>query len=125
MVPKSLKQREQLRGYIMSNYDRDEVERQERQKKSKDVELIENCYDKMYDPDLRYTENDDINWPKHYTAGFGIQPLDFIMKNELDFVEGNIVKYICRYDMKGGIKDLKKARFYLDKLIEKEKKKNE
>ena len=120
MDTKSLKQREQLRGYIMSNYDRDEVERQER----KSTMPLYPDDTKQYDPDLRYTEEDDINWPKHYTAGFGIQPLDFIMKNELDFVEGNIVKYICRYDMKGGIKDLKKARFYIDKLIEKEVEKN-
>ena len=54
-----------------------------------------------------------------------IQPVDYIVKNNLDFLEGNIVKYISRYDQKGGVKDLKKAKFYLDKLIEREVSKNE
>ena len=31
--------------------------------------------------------------PKHYTDGFGIQPLDYIIENEMDFLEGNIIKY--------------------------------
>ena len=56
---------------------------------------------------------------------FQIEPLDYILKNGLDFLEGNIIKYISRYDMKGGVKDLNKAKFYLDKLIERETRKNE
>lgn len=34
------------------------------------------------------------------------------------FLRGNIIKYIARCDDKGGVEDLKKARHYLDKLIE-------
>lgn len=34
------------------------------------------------------------------------------------FLRGNIIKYVARYDGKGGAEDLKKARHYLDKLIE-------
>ena len=47
-----------------------------------------------------------------------IQPWDFIAANELGYFEGNIVKYVSRWRDKGGINDLKKARHYLDKLIE-------
>lgn len=47
-----------------------------------------------------------------------IQPWDFIIANNLGFLEGNVVKYICRYKEKNGIVDLHKARHYLDKLIE-------
>ena len=47
-----------------------------------------------------------------------IQPWDFIIANELGFLEGNIVKYIARWKDKGGVKDLEKARHYLEKLIE-------
>ena len=47
-----------------------------------------------------------------------IQPIDFIMANELGFCEGNVVKYIVRYKRKGGLIDLKKARHYIDFLIE-------
>ena len=34
------------------------------------------------------------------------------------FLVGNILKYLCRYRAKNGVEDLKKARHYLDKLIE-------
>lgn len=66
---------------------------------------------------------DKINWPKHYTQGT-IQPLDFIDANGMDFLEGNVVKYVTRYKMKNGLEDLKKAEFYLKKLIERVSKKN-
>ena len=47
-----------------------------------------------------------------------IQPWDFIVANNLGFLDGNVVKYVTRFRNKGGIEDLKKARHYLDKLIE-------
>jgi len=47
-----------------------------------------------------------------------IQPWDFIIANDLGFLEANVVKYVTRYKAKNGIKDLEKARHYLDKLIE-------
>lgn len=47
-----------------------------------------------------------------------IQPWDFILANGLGFLEGNIVKYVTRWKQKGGVEDLRKARHYLDKLIE-------
>ena len=56
------------------------------------------------------------NKPKHYNKG-KIEPWDFIVSQGMDFLEGNIVKYISRYKYKNGIEDLQKARTYLDKLI--------
>jgi hypothetical protein len=47
-----------------------------------------------------------------------IQPWDYIAANELGFFEGNIVKYVTRWREKAGVSDLRKARHYLDKLIE-------
>ena len=47
-----------------------------------------------------------------------IQPWDYIIANDLGFLEANVVKYVTRYKVKNGIKDLEKARHYLDKLIE-------
>ena len=47
-----------------------------------------------------------------------IQPWDYIVGNNLGYLEGNIVKYVSRWKDKGGVDDLKKARHYLDKLIE-------
>jgi hypothetical protein len=52
----------------------------------------------------------------HYQTA--IQPWDFIVANDLGYLEGNIVKYVSRYKKKGGVEDLRKARHYLDKLIE-------
>lgn len=54
---------------------------------------------------------------QHYKAKT-IQPWDFIAANQLGYFEGNIVKYVSRWRDKGGIDDLRKARHYLDKLIE-------
>ena len=53
-----------------------------------------------------------------------IQPITFIMENDLGFCEGNIVKYVTRYKDKNGIEDLMKARHYIDFLIEKLKTEN-
>lgn len=47
-----------------------------------------------------------------------IQPIDYIYRNNIPFIEGNIIKYVTRWRSKGGIDDLKKARHYLDMLIE-------
>ena len=55
----------------------------------------------------------------HY-AVMKIQPIEFILANELGFCEGNVIKYLCRYKRKNGLEDLKKARQYLDFLIERE-----
>ena len=53
----------------------------------------------------------------HY-SNLAIEPIDFITANNLGFCEGNIVKYIARWKAKNGIEDLKKARWYIDFLIE-------
>jgi len=62
---------------------------------------------------------DLIKEPPHYTQ-HKIEPIDFIIKNKLNFCQGNVVKYICRYKLKGGVEDLKKARQYIDFLIDKD-----
>ena len=60
---------------------------------------------------------DDVNHPGHYTLG-NIEVYDFIKAWELSFAEGNVVKYVVRAPHKGTeLKDLKKARWYLDQLI--------
>ena len=53
----------------------------------------------------------------HY-SDLAIEPIDFITANNLGFCEGNIVKYIARWKATNGIEDLKKARWYIDFLIE-------
>jgi hypothetical protein len=55
----------------------------------------------------------------HYQA-LAIQPAEFIHKNGIGFLAGNVIKYVCRYKQKGGIQDLEKAKHYVELLIEAE-----
>ena len=69
--------------------------------------------------------SDSVNHPAHYTVG-SMEVIDIIEKiveTKSDSFEGylvsNIVKYLCRYEHKGkAVHDLKKSRWYLDKLID-------
>jgi hypothetical protein len=54
----------------------------------------------------------------HY-KNMSIQPVEFILANELGFCEGNIIKYTCRYKQKGGVQDLEKVIHYTQMLIDK------
>jgi len=55
----------------------------------------------------------------HY-VDLEIQPWEVIEKNGLGFFDGNALKYIMRYKSKGGVEDLRKAKHYIEKLIEME-----
>ena len=56
--------------------------------------------------------------PMHYAFDEGvIECIDYIESHAFDFVEGNVIKYVTRYQHKNGTEDLKKARWYLDRLI--------
>ena len=57
----------------------------------------------------------------HY-KDLAIQPIDYIVQNNLGYIEGNIIKYVTRYKNKNGVEDLRKARHYLEMLIENEMK---
>lgn len=46
-----------------------------------------------------------------------IQPIDYIIANKMDFCSGNVIKYITRFKEKNGVEDLKKAKHYIDFLI--------
>lgn len=55
----------------------------------------------------------------HYNR-MKIQPVDFIYQNNIPFIEGCVIKYVCRHRQKNGLEDLKKAKHFIDLLIEKE-----
>lgn len=63
----------------------------------------------------------DIQVGGNHYKGFAIQPVEFIHKNNIPYIEGCAIKYLCRWREKNGIQDLKKARHYIDMLIEFEK----
>ena len=66
-------------------------------------------------------DKDMVNSPPHYNKN-GIETIDAIRAMTDDgyeyYLQGNIMKYLWRYRYKNGVEDLKKARWYLDKLIE-------
>lgn len=47
-----------------------------------------------------------------------IQHWDFVLANDIPYMEAQIIKYVYRWRKKGGIQDLKKAQHFLEKLIE-------
>jgi len=61
-------------------------------------------------------EKDNVNHPTHYTQG-KIEVIEVIEDWELNYLEGNIIKYVARYKYKNKIEDLKKAEWYLKRLI--------
>lgn len=68
-------------------------------------------------------EHDNVNHPAHYTAG-GVECIDAIesaltcQKNPMQaWLTGQVLKYMWRWPLKNGKEDLRKARFYLDRLI--------
>tara|TARA_R110001583_G_scaffold19207_1_gene75470 strand:- start:171 stop:476 length:306 start_codon:yes stop_codon:yes gene_type:complete len=91
------------------------------------VERAEGPVDPFENPKLKEYDNNDrkqmekyselVNHPKHYNQG-KIEVIDAIVDWELDFIEGNVIKYVARSQHKSSrVGDLKKARWYLDYLI--------
>jgi len=66
---------------------------------------------------------DNVNHPQHYQSKSGLETIDVIEAFTEDLVggeatnTGNVLKYMCRWKSKNGLEDLKKARWYLDRLI--------
>ena len=56
---------------------------------------------------------DNIN-PTYYRKG--IETTDYIVSHSMNYVEGNIIKYVTRYKYKGGLEDIEKAEWYLARL---------
>lgn len=69
------------------------------------------------------SKNEMVNHPQHYTAG-KIEVID-IMEDQLNpeeyrgYIKGQVMKYITREKYKNGLEDLKKAAWYLNRLIAK------
>lgn len=77
-------------------------------------DIIEQGQKDMSKPAI--TANEQQVGGDHYKTE--IQPWDYIVANNIGYMEGNIIKYVSRWKEKGGVEDLKKAQHYLWKLIE-------
>lgn len=60
--------------------------------------------------------DDPVNSPKHYTQGM-MEVITAIEGLGLDYHQGNVLKYVSRYRYKNGIEDLRKAQWYIERLI--------
>jgi hypothetical protein len=67
--------------------------------------------------DIPRLANEEQVGGEHY-KNKAIQPWDYIVSNNLGYLEGCVVKYVSRYKEKGGMQDLEKAAHYLQKLME-------
>ena len=70
------------------------------------------------------TSVDIVNHPPHYQSKSGLEVIDVIeaftdnLKGIYAVDTGNAIKYICRWSHKNGVEDLKKARWYINNLID-------
>ena len=63
----------------------------------------------------RRKEITDKTKPSYY--GTGLDVIDFCQKNNLDFMQGNVIKYVTRYKEKNGKEDLLKAMKYIERML--------
>ncbi len=79
---------------------------------------INKDYKKLRSPSKKAMAFDEIKKASHYNQG--IEAIEYIESHNMNFDEGNVIKYVTRAKYKGTyIKDLEKARYYLDRLIQK------
>ena len=75
---------------------------------------IVNNYPQSKKKDMKTLEN---KGEKHYKKG-GVEPVEYILKNNMGYLEGNVIKYVTRHKEKGGASDIKKAIHYLEIILE-------
>jgi hypothetical protein len=69
--------------------------------------------------DVKELANEGQIGGQHYKR-LAIQPWDYIVQNDIGYMEGSVIKYISRWRNKNGLEDLYKAKHFIDKLIEHE-----
>jgi hypothetical protein len=65
----------------------------------------------------------DVQVAGNHYKDLAIQPVEYIHANNIGYMEGNVIKYVSRWRAKNGIKDLEKAKHYIELLIELETRK--
>lgn len=80
------------------------------------------------DPDVVPSQwigkTETVNHPSHYQTSSGLEAIDVIeafcdgLNGVESFCTGNALKYLCRWNSKNGLEDLKKAQWYINKLID-------
>ena len=118
MVKKATDSPTKLRAKFMDRLHKEEMEQQAKLRRVADVPgfgII--AVTPEEDEAMNKLANDIQIGGTHYKEQT-LQPWDAIAAWDCGFLDGNVIKYVVRYRSKGGVEDLKKARHYLDKLIE-------
>ena len=76
----------------------------------------------MLSKGLNGTSALDVQVSGNHYKDLPIQPVEYIHANNIGYFEGNVIKYVSRWRAKNGIKDLEKAKHYIELLIELETK---
>lgn len=80
-----------------------------------DIKEIKKELEKVY-------EKEKVNHPNHYGGEDNpYEAIKIIEAHDLNFVEGNVVKYLLRYKLKNGFEDLQKALWYMNRLVQNHK----
>ena len=82
----------------------------------RNFQMQELTFEQFKEKYMKETLNTQVGG-SHYQK-YAIQPIEFITKNNIPFLEANVIKYVVRYKDKNGLEDLKKAKHYLEMLIE-------
>lgn len=76
--------------------------------------IMEKIFDESWDDPLTAQVGGD-----HY-KNLVIQPVEYIIANNLSYLQGSVIKYVTRYLNKNGVEDLKKAKHFIDMMIQEE-----
>ena len=131
LIEKMVRYQNNERKFIIKFEVMEELEEVEELEESL-VEEVENLNDDLFqESDIAYAEEaieresnnggismnnyTDKTKPTYYGTGFDV--IDFCQKNNLDFMQGNVIKYVTRYKEKNGKEDLLKAKEYIDRII--------
>jgi hypothetical protein len=90
------------------------------------IEVSVYCVDKTggyamsvphYNIKKKINSPEEVQKPQRYNKRGKLECWDVILDQEMDFLEGSVLKYLWRYKEKNGIHDLEKAKVYIDKII--------
>ena len=82
----------------------------------KEEDVLDNAFSELMERIRTNTET--VNHPKHYGGeGNVYEAINVIEAYDMGFLDGNVLKYLLRYRKKNGLEDLKKAKWYLERLI--------
>jgi len=85
-------------------------------KKKEENDVLDNALGELMERIRTNTES--VSHPAHYGGADNVyEAINVIEAYDMGFLDGNVLKYLLRYKKKNGLEDLKKAKWYLERLI--------